>query len=368
MRTAIIDNGIDIGTFSLYANQPVCLKVCDGKIIPAEPPQRITHGGLCGRIFAQQSGALPDVSICLSRDDEHRSNVNDLSTALEWCSYNDIDLVNLSMGTTRFSDCAILYETLKKLQSAGVVLVTAASNDGLITYPASLDLCIGVCQTYLPGLDAGCYAYLENPFDGIDVVTYPVIYSELNLMGSNSLSAAFIAGMIRKQFSSSIDTRTVRRWLLDNAQGIAAEWERDYYREKMNFMPDHESIIIACCAISSEQSEIFMEALKKRIICDGYSCAILAKRGTSSLSTHKFSLEHSPMSLSESLSYVTRSCRPSVILLDEWELAYSADVLVHEDVVHNKLHSNALLSCSLSDTNPDALWKRTKELFEKNDD
>jgi hypothetical protein len=46
------------------------------------------------------------------------------------------------------------------------------------------------------GLNAGRYAYLENPFDGIDVSHSSwSIHSELNLMGSNSLSAAFIAGV-----------------------------------------------------------------------------------------------------------------------------------------------------------------------------
>lgn len=346
MKTAIIDNGIDIGTLSLYTNQPVSLRVCDGEVVPAAPPRRLTHGGLCARVFAQQSGVLPDVSISLSRDDEHRSNVNDLSAALEWCSYNDIDLVGLSMGTTRFTDSALLYKTLEKLRDAGVVLVTAASNDGLLTYPGSLDLCIGVCQTYLPGLESGHYAYLENPFDGIDVVTHPVPYTELHITGSNSLSAAFIAGMISKQFNGSIDTKTVRRWLSEHAQRIAAEWEREYYKEKMNSVQDYESIIIACCAISNERAETFMEALQKLVICDGYSCAILAKRGASRLSAHRFSLEQHSMSSSEALSYVTKLCRPSVVLLDERELAYLADMLVHDNMA------------------PDVLWMRVKDLFE----
>jgi hypothetical protein len=34
MRTAIIDNGIDIGTLSLYTNQPVNLKLYDGEVVP----------------------------------------------------------------------------------------------------------------------------------------------------------------------------------------------------------------------------------------------------------------------------------------------------------------------------------------------
>lgn len=368
MRTAIIDNGIDIGTLSLYTNQPVNLKLYDGEVVPAAPPRRLTHGGLCARIFAQQSGVLPDVSISLSRDDEHRSNVNDLSVALEWCSCNDIDLVSLSMGTTRFTDSVLLYKTLEKLRDAGVVLITAASNDGLLTYPGSLDLCIGVCQTYLAGLESGQYAYLENPFDGIDVVTHPVKYSELHLMGSNSLSAAFISGMISKQFNESINLKNVRRWLSNHAQKVTVEWEKEYFSQKMNRMPDYESIIIACCAVSNEQSEIFMNTLQKHITSDGYSCAILAKKGASRLSDHRFSLGHHSMSSSKALSYVTRLCRPSVILLDEWELSYSADVLVYDTTTYNKLHSDALLSCSLNNTSPDILWLKVKELFEENNE
>lgn len=365
MKTAIIDNGIDTGTLSLYAGQPVSLMVSGGEVVSAAPPSRVSHGGLCARVFAGQSGALPEVSIYLSRDSSHRSNVNDLSAALEWCSYNDIGLVSLSMGTTRPGDGAILLGTMEKLRRAGVVLVAAASNDCLITYPAALDSCIGVCHTYLPELETGRFAYLERPFDGIDVVTSPVDFPDLQLSGANSLSAAFVAGMICREFGGAADAEGVRRWLSERAQSVPAGWENAYLKEKMVRTAEHEAVVIACLDIPAERAGMFLEELRKYILCDGYTCAILAKRGGSRLSSQRFSLEANPMPPTEALELVTRLCRPSVILLDEWELAPSADVLVYNDGLCRNSSSAAALTCEFHNTTPDGLWLKVREVFEK---
>jgi len=89
LKTAIIDYGIDLQTLSLYGNKTEHLTVCGGAVIAAGPPRELTHGGLCAGVFAAQAGTLPDVSICLNRDDSRRSNKNDLVAALRWCSDNE---------------------------------------------------------------------------------------------------------------------------------------------------------------------------------------------------------------------------------------------------------------------------------------
>ena len=364
MKTAIIDNGIDIGTLSRYNQQPESLMVYNGEIVSSVPPAEITHGGLCARVFAEQSGVLPNVSISLSRDNSQRSNVNDLSIALDWCSMNGIELISLSMGTTRHNDSSLLYSAVEKLQQAGTVLVSAASNDCQITYPAALTSCIGVCQTYYPGLEPEYFTYLERPFDGINVVTYPVYLPDLHIYGSNSLSAAYIAGKICKEYSGMPEIGDIRSWLSEQAQRMPVGWEQSYLQDKVSRTEQHEAIIIACCTISTEQEDIFMKALWEQIIKDGYSCAILVKSGESNLSDYRFSLESHKMPLPETLLFITRLCRPSVIVTNEWELTYSADVIVQDGIAYKKIDSAARLTCLFSEVTPEGVWQKVCELFE----
>ena len=88
MKTAIIDSGIDVETLSLYENHTESLTVRKGIIVPATPPQNLTHGGHCARKFAEQTGVLPDISISLEKDGASKANANDLAMALEWCADN----------------------------------------------------------------------------------------------------------------------------------------------------------------------------------------------------------------------------------------------------------------------------------------
>lgn len=205
MKSVIIDNGIDIKTLAFYANDTRNLMVNKGEIIPSNPPSELTHGGLCARVFAEQSGNLPDISIHLSRDDTHKSNSDDLITALEWCAGNKIKLISLSMGTIRFSDAEALKKAVDLLYNKGIILITAANNNGFITFPAVFDSCIGVSCHY--ELNTEEIVYFENSFDGINIATHHIHSPELKAKGSNSLSAAFIAGMICKEinFKSSFD-------------------------------------------------------------------------------------------------------------------------------------------------------------------
>lgn len=364
MKTAIIDNGIDLETLSLYSNEPINLKVCDNKVVSGMPPSDITHGGLCARVFASQTGVLPDVSICLTRDDTHRSNIIDLTLALEWCLNNNIDLISLSMGTTRICDNAMLYSIIEKLHQAGVILVAAANNKGLVTYPAALDTCIGVCQTDIAGLESGRYAYIQHPFDGIDIVTHPVDFFNYHIHGTNSLSAAYIAGIIKSEISNATSAKCIRRWLSETAQRMPNDWERAYFMQKMG-TEEHEAIIIACCFMETMRGERFMEELQKHIERDGYTCAVLMKRGEYKFIDHRFVIKPDFMSLGDLFALVARLYCPNIILVDAWELANISDVLVYDKKKYNSLISSVTYSYEINNISPDCLWLKVRELFER---
>lgn len=362
MKTAIIDNGIDLETLSLYSNNTKNLAVMDGKIVSTEPPCKVTHGGLCARIYAGQAGVLPDVSICLDRDDFRRSNHNDLVTALEWCADNGVKLISLSMGTTRFSDAPALYKMVEKLCNAGTILVAAANNDGLLTYPAVFDSCIGVASC--PKLKPGSIVYLRKPFDGIDVVTYPVSIPDYYFSGTNSLSTAFVAGMIHREFGGEVCVNDVRRCLSERSPNTGDRWKIDYLKEKTSRASTNEAIIIMCNCRTPKQSEMFLTELRKHIIQDGYTCAVLLEKGNNKPFDFLFSFDASPMTMENTLEFVSKSCHPSIILLDSQRMACTADILVCDSELENVTVVSQVYR--IDDTAPDNLWLRIRELYEKN--
>jgi len=62
---------------------------------------------------------------------------------LEWCLSNNIQVVNMSLGSSAYSQA--LADAVKKLNTAGIVQVAAAGNSGgSVIYPAALDEVIAV--------------------------------------------------------------------------------------------------------------------------------------------------------------------------------------------------------------------------------
>jgi len=326
MKVAIIDDGIDIETLNSCTNQTEHYIVKNDNILPCLPLQEPTHGGLCAEIFSEVTGRLPDVSICLPRDGAYKGNINDLLTALNWCVKNGVDLINLSMGTTRFFDYAVLQSAVNILNNAGIILVAGANNRGMITYPAVFNLCISVCCDY--ELKNNEVVYIEKPFDGIDIATYSVISKRANIIGTNSLSTAYISGIICKEFDSKIDVDKVRQFFIEKSIKIDADWKYGYLKRKVSNALKYDSIIVACFA----KSFVFMNDLKNYINNDEYTCAIISKSVINRPWYYEFSLDASPMTSAETLDFISKSCRPSVILTDSEELSDYSDITAHDGI------------------------------------
>ena len=59
-----------------------------------------------------------------------------LLNELNWCLVNDIDMVNVSLGTTFMEDAVKVSSLCSTLFQKGIVIVAAQNNYGRITYPA----------------------------------------------------------------------------------------------------------------------------------------------------------------------------------------------------------------------------------------
>ena len=146
VKVAIIDSGIDMshpsigmiaGGVEISINQ-------DGHFIYSSEVIDCTgHGTACAGIIRKKA---PDAALYSVRifDESLMADGRVLIAAIQWCIDNEMDVVNLSLGTTDVTFKKALQEVCRKAVDVGMILVSAESNDGLESYPAVFPEVIGV--------------------------------------------------------------------------------------------------------------------------------------------------------------------------------------------------------------------------------
>lgn len=95
-------------------------------------------------------GIAPDADLFAVKvlDDTGEGYLSDLLEGIDWAISNDMDIINLSMGTADESDA--LGEAMQKAYQAGILLVAASGNEGAgypVDYPAAYEPVIAVSAT-----------------------------------------------------------------------------------------------------------------------------------------------------------------------------------------------------------------------------
>ncbi|MFP7492785.1 S8 family peptidase [Terribacillus saccharophilus] len=95
-------------------------------------------------------GIAPDADLFAVKvlDDTGEGYLSDFLEGIDWSIANDMDIINLSMGTAEKSDA--LEESMQKAYQAGVLLVAASGNEGAgypVDYPAAYEPVIAVSAT-----------------------------------------------------------------------------------------------------------------------------------------------------------------------------------------------------------------------------
>lgn len=115
-----------------------------------------THGvGVAGIIAAKDNGemttgvggnvaALYSVKVL---DGNNETTVSRLIAGIQWCINNDINIINMSMGTPHYSSA--LEEIMKKAEKKGILMIASVGNTGdteenQVEYPAAFKEVIGV--------------------------------------------------------------------------------------------------------------------------------------------------------------------------------------------------------------------------------
>ena len=146
VKIAIIDSGVDsehpeIGSIALGID----IRIDSAGQITwgTDYADRSGHGTACTGIIRQ---IAPDSEIHIVRIFE-QSLVADgklLIEALQWVINHEMDVVNLSLGTTDCQYFELIQELCRQAARENIILVAAAHNRGIESYPAILPNVIGV--------------------------------------------------------------------------------------------------------------------------------------------------------------------------------------------------------------------------------
>ena len=146
------------------------------------------HGTLIANIIRAIN---PDVNIYSAKVvDRGGSTVNDkLAQALLYALFNNIDIINVSLGLPSYSDT--IQDIINKLAKRGVIIVAAAGNKEETMYPALYNNVISVGATD----DNGNIEPYSAP---ADVYTYGTVTIDNTTYTGTSCSTAIITGILSR--------------------------------------------------------------------------------------------------------------------------------------------------------------------------
>ena len=162
------------------------------------------HGtGIAGLIGAKDNkdgikGVFPDAEIYSVKafDENLKSPLSRIVEGIYWGIENDMDIINMSFGTTVNS--AVLHQAIKDAEAAGILLIAAAGNTEHqdINYPAAYDEVIAVGSINAEGKLAELTSTgteLELLAPGEQVCTTGLFYGTIGVSGT-SIATAQVAG------------------------------------------------------------------------------------------------------------------------------------------------------------------------------
>ncbi|MBY0023195.1 S8 family serine peptidase [Paenibacillus polymyxa] len=152
IHVAIIDDGVNADFLNSHLLYDV--EIAHGG---AEDGRSLNHGTLCAAIVQTY---FPDAMISSVKImNDRKGNAVQLCAALDWCVKHGVQVANMSLGSIKYRDREMLREAVNDAARAGLIMVCAAQNGGLLTYPASFANVIGVRCDRSGILMVGQYTY-----------------------------------------------------------------------------------------------------------------------------------------------------------------------------------------------------------------
>ncbi len=148
VKVAILDSGVDYTEdIDVYMRK---------NFIPGEDGISVIyedisgHGTSVAGIIAAKdndegiTGINPYVQLYSARilDENKQAPASRVVAAIDWAIEQDVDIINISFGTT--VDSEEIHAAIRRAYDAGILIVAAAGNNGVVEYPAAYDEVVAV--------------------------------------------------------------------------------------------------------------------------------------------------------------------------------------------------------------------------------
>ena len=174
IRAVIIDNGLNKKLYYELTGKRIkayCIR--KGECLIDEEKQEhydANHGTVCAALLTEFAEEAEILSVSVNEKGE--LPLDNLGVALSWCIDHHADVICMSIGTTSWIELRELFPIFELLDERQIIVVAAGSNDGRVTFPASLPSVLGVkYKKGSSGLSETEIAMLDDPMDGIDIET-----------------------------------------------------------------------------------------------------------------------------------------------------------------------------------------------------
>ncbi|MBQ7445039.1 MAG: S8 family serine peptidase [Clostridia bacterium] len=246
IKVAFIDNGITTGLLQEgFVDETVSFFTADNSQDTNDGT--VNHGSLCAAIFEKylhfDKPYIIDVRISKVGEESYLA---EFIKAIEWCTDNNVDIINISMGTTNRFAFPVIRKALHAAFMKGIIVVAAMDNGQKYTLPACLSGVIGVKTSTL--YTNGEYKLRWYPFDGIDVITggrhqiQTPDGKELATINTNSFSAPVITAHVSNIFFEfgKIPYDEVMLLLAKRAANTFGYFIKGYYPYFWNSITDYK--------------------------------------------------------------------------------------------------------------------------------
>jgi len=237
VRVGIVDSGIDNGHPAVGGAvrgwaEPV-LGEDGGFTYKTDPHEDLFgHGTACAGIIHGIAPAAELFSVrVLGPNLSGKGNV--FAAGLRWAIEHDMHVVNLSLGTTKQDYFATFHELVDAAYYRGVVLVTAANNMPVVSFPSLYSVAVSVaCSEDAPGTDP--LEFYVNPSPPVEFGA-PGIDLRIAWSGGgyitatgNSFAAPHMTGIVARLRSkhpglTPFEVKTALRAVARNGRGSDAE-------------------------------------------------------------------------------------------------------------------------------------------------
>jgi Subtilase family len=223
VRIGILDSGVHVGHPHLPSVAGGVGITADGEV--AGYVDTLGHGTAVGALIHHLAPAA-DLFAVKIFDRRLTTSLPIVLRAMDWCVRHEIDIINLSLGSTNEEHRTHFVDAIERVIALGAVLVSAYEVNGVPMLPGSLAGAIGVVA------DAQCgheeYRIRPGVLTHIATCPYPReiegVPRERNLQGV-SFAVAHISAQIARRWNST-DLRT--NWLdrLVDVQELCMSRER----------------------------------------------------------------------------------------------------------------------------------------------